>query len=367
MAKKRVLIVDDSVVFRRALGDALSRNPGLEVAGSAPNGRTALMKIPLLHPEVVILDAETPEMDGLQTLAAIRNTFPEIAVIMLSASNEQGVNATLEALSLGAKDYVAKPEGGVVSGNLMQALSAELAAKIDLFCVDVRDGRRDSSPNLPAPAGPTTLSTPVIRAATRVDVLAIGVSTGGPNALSDLLSEFPVDFPVPILIVQHMPSLFTKLLAGRLAAQCKISVAEGRANQPILPGSAWIAPGDFHMTVERDGEAVRLRTPQGSPENSCRPSVDVLFRSVAKVYGPRALAVVMTGMGQDGFRGSQQIRADGGQVLAQDEASSVVWGMPGAVVRAGIADQVVSLHDLRAEINKRVWLHRSERRALVVI
>ena len=365
MSKKRVLIVDDSLAIRRALRNALSRTPGLEVAGSAPNGRIALMKVPLLHPDVVILDLEMPEMDGLQTLAAIRESSPETIVIMLSLSTDQGVSATLEALSLGAKDYVTKPEDTAVFDDAMQKLSGEIAAKIDLFCVGVHDGQPGSSSPLSTASGIATLPSSVNRGDARVDILAIGISTGGPNALMDLLSGFPADFPVPILIVQHMPSLFTKLLAERLAARCKIRVTEGRPHQSILPGGAWIAPGNFHMTVERDGETVRIRTQQGNPENSCRPSVDVLFRSVAKAYGPHVLAVMMTGMGNDGFQGCQQIRADGGQVLAQDKASSVVWGMPGVVARAGIADQVVSLYDLPAEIMKRVWSHRSEKRVLV--
>jgi len=365
MSNKRILIVDDSIVIRRALRNALSRIPGLEVAGSAPNGQIALMKIPLLHPDVVILDIEMPEMDSLQTLTAIRNDSPEIAVIMLSVSTEQGVAATLEALSLGAKDYVTKPEITTFFDDVVQTLSGELAAKIDLFCVEIRDGQVDSNSQLAALPSLQTVPTAANSPGTRVDVLAIGASTGGPNALTDLLSGFPVDFPVPILIVQHMPSLFTKLLAERLAVHCKIRVVEARPHQSIVQGGAWIAPGGFHMTVERDHETIQIRTQQDHPENSCRPSVDVLFRSVAKVYGPHVLAVMMTGMGQDGLCGCQKIRAVGGQVLAQDKASSVVWGMPGAVVRAGIVDQVVSLHDLRTEIIKRVWSHRSEKRVLI--
>ena len=199
-----------------------------------------------------------------------------------------------------------------------------------------------------------------------MDALAIGVSTGGPNAITGLLSGFPADFPVPILVVQHMPPLFTKLLAERLATLCKIRVAEARSYQNVRPGTAWIAPGDFHMIVERKGQMVRTAILQDPPENSCRPAADVLFRSVAKVYGSHVLAVVMTGMGKDGLRGCQEIRAAGGQVLAQDEASSVVWGMPGAVVRAGLADQVVSLRNLGAEITNRVWSRRLKKRALVI-
>ena len=365
MPKKRILLVDDSVLIRRSLADALSRQPLLEIVGSAPNGRIALMKIPLLHPDVVILDVEMPERDSLATLAEIRKAYPHITVIMLSESTEQEAGATLEALTLGAKDYVTKPGIAAISDNVVQILSDELASKIELFCPYVSDGQPYSSPHVVVPPADMVPGAAVGRIAKRMDVLAIGVSTGGPNALTGLLSELPADFPVPILIVQHMPPIFTKLLAERLAAKCKIHVAEGRSHVAVLPGGAWIAPGDYHMAVERRGETVRIRTHQDHPENSCRPAVDVLFRSVAEVYGPHVLAVVMTGMGQDGFLGCQQIRAAGGQVLAQDEASSVVWGMPGALVRAGIADQVVSLNNLAREITNRASSHRLEKRALV--
>jgi len=364
MLKKRLLIVDDSVVIRRSLAEALSRNPGLEVAGSAPTGRIALMKIPLLHPDVVLLDVEMPEMDGVETLTAIRKASPDTAVIMLSVSSEAGAAATLEALSLGAKDYLIKPEVAAVLGDGMQAFSAELAERIDLLGAPAHDPTPDSK-SVTDDSGTHAIAARASSPQTRVDAVAIGVSTGGPNALMGLLSGFPADFPVPILIVQHMPPVFTKLLAGRLANICKIRVAEGTSNQTIQQGEAWIAPGDLHMTVERDGEIVRIRTQRGRPENSCRPAVDVLFRSVAKVYGHHALGVVMTGMGEDGFRGCQQIRAAGGHVLVQDEASSVVWGMPGAVARAGIADQIVSLRDLPEEISKRVWSLRPKKRVLV--
>jgi two-component system chemotaxis response regulator CheB len=365
MPKKRVLLVDDSVLIRRSLANALSRKPSLDIAGSAPNGRIALMKIPLLHPDVVILDIEMPEKDSLATLDEIRRVYPQIIVIMLSVSTEQGAGATLEALAQGAKDYVTKPEIAAITDNVVQSLSDELVSKIDLLCTHGSDGLQYSSPHGTVQFGAVTPCAGVSRAAKRVDVLAIGVSTGGPNALRDLLSRLPADFPVPILIVQHMPPIFTRLLAERLAANSNIRVAEGRSHEAVLPGSAWIAPGNFHMAVERDHEGVRIRTHQDHRENSCRPAVDVLFRSVAKVYGPHVLAVVMTGMGQDGFRGCQQIRDAGGQVLAQDQASSVVWGMPGTLVRAGIADRVVSLNDLAQEITKRVWSHRAEKDALV--
>lgn len=348
MAKARLLLVDDSVVIRRALTDALSREPDVEVAGSAANGRVALMKIPLLRPDVVALDLDMPGMDSLETLAAIRQEHPRLPVIMLNAPTTRGVAATVDALTRGATDYVVKPDVAVPSDEALKVLARELAAKIARHCAGATD---------PAPHRRVTSSSTGPRDR-RIDVLAIGVSTGGPRALMDLLPAFPADFPVPILIVQHMPPMFTKLLAERLAANTRLPVEEGRTYQALGPGRAWIAPGAFHMAVHRDGDTVRLVTHQNAPENSCRPAADVLFRSVAEVYGAHALAVVMTGMGQDGLRGCEQIQAAGGQVLAQDETSSVVWGMPGLVARAGIADRILPLSDLSTAILDLVWRHR---------
>jgi len=184
--------------------------------------------------------------------------------------------------------------------------------------------------------------------------LAIGVSTGGPNALAVLLSEFPANFSVPIVIVQHMPSMFTQLLAQRLASKSRIQVTEAFAGAIIQPGQAWIAPGDFHMIVEQVGINYQIGLHQEPAQNSCRPSVDVLFRSVTKVYGAGTLAIVLTGMGQDGLRGCQSVREVGGQILVQDEASSVVWGMPGFVAKAGLADQILPLDEMAFEIMRRV-------------
>jgi two-component system chemotaxis response regulator CheB len=360
MGKKRILLVVDSVVMRRALMAALSRNSEIETAASAPNGSIALMKIPLLHPDVVALDSDLPETDGLETLAAIRAAHPQLPVIMLNPATDRGAAATLDALTLGAKDYITKPDITTSSDEALQAFSDELASKIALCCPQASFGKPTLTPPAPiSPGGPANgavVSRPVMRA----DVVAIGASVGGPNALMNLIPRFPSNFPVPIVIVQHMPAVFTKLLAARLAAKCKIHVAEGTLHQTLMPGEAWIAPGDVHMAVERKGQMVRIQTWRGPPVNSCRPAADVLFRSVANVYGVNALAVVMTGMGQDGLHGCQEIRAAGGQVLVQDEPSSVVWGMPGFVVRAGIADRVLPLDELGPEIIKRVWRHRLE-------
>ena len=344
MAKTRVLIVDDSVVLRRGLTAALSRDPDVAVAGSASSGRIALMKIPLLRPDIVALDIDMPGVDGLGALAAIRQAHPQLAVIVLNVPTAEGAAATVEALSLGAKDYVTKPASSDRSDDGMKMLAFELAAKI---APTSQQRRREEGVGVADRGG---ASSP----AHRIDVVAIGVSTGGPSALTELLPSFDGDFPVPILIVQHMPASFTKLLAARLASRCRIRVAEGVAGQVLAPGCAWIAPGDFHLAVERDGDAVRMRLHRDAAENSCRPAADVLFRSVADVYGPHALAVVMTGMGRDGLNGCEEVYRQGGQVLVQDKASSVVWGMPGSIVRAGIADRIVPLGAMGAAITERV-------------
>ena len=364
MPKIRVLIVDDAVLVRSRVSKVLSSDPDLEVVGVAANGRIALAKIPQVNPDAIVLDVEMPQMNGLETLAAIRQTYPLLPVIMFSTFTRTGATATLEALSLGANDYATKPSnlGSVEAVN--QHICEELIPKIKLFGSQRAEGQEDKetrgiqndlthhSPLATSDSSLATRHSPL--ATERVDIVAIGVSTGGPNALAALLSEFPAEFPVPIAIVQHMPPMFTKLLAERLASKCEIRVDEAFAGALLEPGRAWIAPGNFHAIVERDGKVVRIGINQEPPENSCRPSVDVLFRSIAQVYGAKALAVVLTGMGQDGLRGCEYIREVGGQILVQDRASSVVWGMPSFVANAGLADRVVSLGQMAGEIISRV-------------
>jgi two-component system chemotaxis response regulator CheB len=369
MRKIRVLIVDDAVVVRKMVGDVLSADSALEVVGAAANGRIGLAKIPQVNPDLVTLDMEMPEMDGLQTLAVLRKTYPRLPVIMFSTLTARGAVATLDALSLGANDYVTKPAnvGSVAVG--MQRIREDLIPKIKALCPGIAGIERPPAPSLRTlrpenhtpPRPGSSIEQAIHSPGRRVDIVAIGVSTGGPNALAELLPQLPADFPVPVVIVQHMPPLFTKLLAERLAAKSAIRVNEGAAGALLQPGYAWVAPGDFHMVVARDAAAVRLQMHQGPPENSCRPAVDVLFRSVAKLYGTGALAVVLTGMGQDGLRGCEEIRESGGQILAQDEASSVVWGMPGFVARAGLADKILPLEQMANEITRRVRESRSAR------
>jgi two-component system, chemotaxis family, protein-glutamate methylesterase/glutaminase len=354
MPKLRVLIVDDSVVIRRIVTDIISGDPDLEVAGVAANGRIALDRIPQVNPDIITLDVEMPEMDGLQMLKELRKSYPRLPVIMFSTLTERGATATIDALSLGASDYVTKPANVGKVGEGMILVRDELIPKIKALC-----GRAVAVIAKPAGqqgARPAIAPRPRLRVPpTRVEIVAIGASTGGPNALADLLPGLPAEFPVPVVIVQHMPPIFTKLLADRLAAKSSLQVVEAITGDELRPGKVWIAPGNYHMGVERAANGSRIRLNQDTPENSCRPSVDALFRSVTKIYGAATLGVVLTGMGHDGLRGCEYIREAGGPVLVQDEASSVVWGMPGFVARAGLADKELPLGQIAGEIVRRAF------------
>jgi two-component system chemotaxis response regulator CheB len=347
----RILVVDDSVVIRKLLSDTLSTDPGLEVVGSASDGHIALAKLSQLAPDLVTLDVEMPVMNGLETLVQLRKLRPKLPVIMFSTLTEHGAAATLEALSLGASDYATKPSNTGSAAMAIAAIRAELIPKIKALCSGVPTKAR-----VPPPPGPR----PTVRVPNRrIEIVAIGTSTGGPNALAAVLPRIPKDFPVPIVVVQHMPPIFTRLLAERLSTQSQIPVTEGIAGTKLSPGQAWIAPGNFHMTVVHAGLSWSLDLNQGSREHSCRPAVDVLFRSVAAIGRAGVLAVVMTGMGSDGVKGAQSIREAGGEVIVQDEASSVIWGMPGLVYAAGQADAVYPLDQLGSEITRRVFQSRA--------
>jgi len=359
MAPIRILVVDDSVVIRKLLSDSLSADRELEVVGVAGDGRIALAKIVLLKPDLLTLDIEMPVMDGLTTLAEVRKLYPKLPVIMFSTLSEHGAAATLDALALGASDYVAKP-GNTGSPQVgLERVLNELIRKIKALCGNAPVKLLPLPESHPASKGRSKLKP-------RIEVVAIGTSTGGPNALAEVLPRFGNDFPVPIVVVQHMPPIFTRLLAERLASRCAIAVEEGRAGALLCPGHAWIAPGNFHMKVTQTGLEWRLSINQGAPENSCRPAVDVLFRSVAAAYGANVLAVVMTGMGSDGVLGAQDICDAGGDVIIQDESSSVVWGMPGLVHASGLADGAYPLDHLAAEITRRVLQSRGSRTPLEI-
>lgn len=363
MRKIRVLIVDDSVVVRKIVSDSLSKDPLLQVAGIAANGSIALQKIPQVNPDIITLDIEMPVMDGLETLREIRKRYPFLPVIMFSTLTERGAAITLEALSSGATDYVTKPANVGSVSIAMQRISDELVPKIKIFCAKVVSLKPQPYPPPPRKGlrpQKLKLQRKIRVPGRRADIVAIGVSTGGPNALSDLIPYFPADFPVPIVIVQHMPTYFTKLLADRLNAKSQLKIMECSSGQLVKPGEVLLAPGNYHMVLERDEDNVRAITNQEPHVNSCRPSVDNLFKSLVNVYGANMLAVILTGMGQDGLIGCESVYNTGGSIIVQDEETSVVWGMPGFVANAKLADKILPLNKIGSEIIDMVRVGRHQ-------
>ena len=348
MPPARVLVVDDSVVIRRLVTQALDAEPDIEVVGTAANGRLALAKLDHLQPDVITLDIEMPEMDGLTTLTKIREHHPRLPVIMFSTLTERGADATLEALSRGATDYVTKPShtGSMDAG--LERIREELVPRIRALCPRL-------APPVTAVPSSRVPTRPRTTPAAMVQMVVIGVSTGGPSALAELIPALPGDLGVPVLVCQHMPPVFTRLLAERLDAKSALHVHEAADGDVIGPGGVWLAPGGMHMVVHRlPGQPGVVHTNVEPPENSCRPAVDPLMRSAVDSYGSGVLGVILTGMGQDGLRGCEHIVSVGGRVLVQDEQSSVVWGMPGYVAKAGLADRVLPLDGLAAEITRRI-------------
>ncbi|MDF1662221.1 MAG: chemotaxis response regulator protein-glutamate methylesterase [Planctomycetota bacterium] len=357
MGNIRILIVDDSAVVRRFLARLVAEDPELELAGTAASGRLALAKLPIVEPQIVLLDIRMPGMDGLETLTEIKKEYPAIKVIMFSSLTERGAAETLDALAKGAADYVTKPKDVAGFEDAKSELRETLITKIKAIAKLPRKRVSDSSRIMLKPASSVRL-TP---ATNLVRIVAIGTSTGGPNALATLVKSLPDTLSVPILIVQHMPPIFTKLLADRLNGLTELSVKEAMHGVVIKPGEIWIAPGDRHMVVRRQDQSTYLELTRDPPENSCRPSVDVLVRSVIEVYGHQSLAVILTGMGKDGFKECQELRRVGGHVIAQDEESSVVWGMPGYVARGGVAQNCFSIDTIGYEITRLVSLGRVTR------
>jgi two-component system chemotaxis response regulator CheB len=333
------------------------------VVGTAANGQGALDQIAVTAPDIVTLDIEMPVMDGLQCLREIRKRWPRLPVIMLSTLTERGGSATLDALASGASDYVTKPSSFSEAATAIESIRTQLATKIAALTersassdrLRARTGGLAARPSsAPLPPSPNISGTARRHNGQKGDLVVIGVSTGGPNALSAVLPMLTADFPVPILITQHIPPVFSAILAKRLASSCQIAVKEAEHGETLSAGTAYIAPGDQHMVVSGIPGRFRIGLNKDQPENSCRPSVDVLFRSAAESAGAGTLAVILTGMGQDGLSGARRLRELGATVLAQDEATSVVWGMPGAVVRAGLADEVIPLERVAPAIIARV-------------
>jgi two-component system chemotaxis response regulator CheB len=370
--RTRILIVDDSAVMRSLLRSVVCADASLEIAGTAADGESALSAIETLHPDLVLLDVEMPVMDGLITLRQLRARGHKMPVIMCSSLTQRGAMVTIEALACGASDYVTKPAGQASREAATQTLSQELVPKI-LALTDKMQPlpvlQRVERMPLALPVAPPRKPQLVSSVPA---VLTIGVSTGGPAALDVLLPALPGNFPLPVLIVQHMPELFTKLFAERLNGHCRMRVREAAEGDPVRAGTIYIARGNWHMEVlcaarsSQPGQPPTLHLHQGPLENHCRPAVDALFRSAAAVYGSGVLATVLTGMGSDGLIGCRTIRDHGGTVLAQDEASSTVWGMPGAVVNAGVAHNVLPLNAIIPEILRIVSrTYRSEARELL--
>ncbi|BCJ43135.1 hypothetical protein GCM10010168_01230 [Actinoplanes ianthinogenes] len=380
-----VLVVDDSVVVRRLIVDALGEAPGIQVVGTAANGLLAQAKIDQLKPDVVTMDIEMPQMDGIEAVRELRKRHTQLPVIMFSTLSAAGATATLEALSAGATDYVTKPSNVGSVKESIAAVREQLVPKIQAL-----GGRRRPPPAAPPrgpapaagpgrpgagpvpgrpglpppgaarPTGPAPAGPPPRRGPQgRIDILAIGSSTGGPDALTKVLLGLPADLPVPVVITQHMPPVFTKMFAERLDRSTPLKVVEAGDGMELTAGTVYIAPGDRHLVFTRRGTSTLTQLSNAPQENSCRPAVDVMFRSVAALYGNTAFATVLTGMGQDGRGGAKVLRDAGCEVLAQDEASSVVWGMPGAVVGAGLADEVLPLDRIAGALLNRVRVGRS--------
>jgi len=341
----RVLIVDDSATIRSVLSATLGADPDLRVAGTAINGQVALASIAANPPDIVLLDVEMPVLDGISTLREIRRMHPKLPVLMFSSLTERGSKATLDALLAGANDYVAKPAAQTAD---------EVAARIREDVIVKIKALVPRSGQISRGSVSATLRPPAPARREPIRGIVIAVSTGGPTALAEVLPAFAASARVPVLIVQHMPAFFTAQLAERLSRICKATVREAQAGQEIRPSDVLIAPGGRHLEIASDGGNARVRLTDDPPENSCRPAADVLFRSAARLWGSGTLGIVLTGMGRDGLQGSRQIVEAGGAVIAQDEFTSVVWGMPGEIVRAGLADAVLPLSQIGVEVGLRL-------------
>jgi two-component system chemotaxis response regulator CheB len=358
MEKIKLLIVDDSLLIRRALRECFRSDPEIEVVGVAENGLRALEQITALHPDIVTLDIEMPEMDGLETLKNLRAQGSDIPIIMFSKYTSAGATATLEALELGASDVVAKPEAHGGKGNSCEVVRRQLSTRIRALG---RKAHKTRAREQVAHQDSSCEAQPDFRPERPMQAVGIAISTGGPTALIELVSALSPQIEIPIFITQHMPPLFTRFLADRLTARGSLPALEAMDGMVAQPGHIYIAPGDFHIEVgRRDGEVV-VNLSQAPPENSCRPSADVMLRSLAAAYGPGLLSIVMTGMGHDGRRGCEIAKTLGSTIVAQDESSSLVWSMPRAVITAGIHDAVMPLSAMARLINESCYRQKKER------
>ncbi|HPO50183.1 MAG TPA: chemotaxis response regulator protein-glutamate methylesterase [Spirochaetota bacterium] len=350
MSKKiRVFTIDDSPVYRQVLREIIYSDSDLEYCGFASNGAIAIKKIPIIDPDIITLDIEMPEMDGLTTLKHIMENNPK-PVIMISSFTKDGAEITFKALELGAVDYIQKPEYGDLKGNI-QSLQELLITKLKIFAnfklPDTKKFKQISEEDgLPVIGGLPSYEIPKLRSKS-IDVVCIGSSTGGTVALTNILPNINSNIGVPILIVQHMPRLYTNSFANRLASLCGLKVKEAEDGEPVLPNTVYIAQGGFQMTVKNK----KIRLADTEPVNNHKPSVDVLFKSVESEYKGKSLAIILTGMGSDGAKGLISIKDAGGYTVAQDEESSVIFGMPGSAIKTGKVDRIVPLNNIAQFIN----------------
>ncbi len=371
MSKLKALIVDDSAFFRKILGDMLAEHKDVEVVGTAFNGKNALEKVKTLAPDFVTLDFVMPDMDGIATLRQLKKVAPQVDVVMISAQTTEGAAITVKALEEGACDFVAKPVG-LAPGDEMKTMSRQLKEIIDAITCRRRISRtadslrrmagggeavsRSAAP-AQAPAAAAVRAKPFVPSSgdgVRRDIVALGISTGGPIALRSVIPKLPASLSVPVVVVQHMPPLFTAALAGSLAQKSAVRVVEGIDGVAIESGVVYIAPGGRQMKLEKRAGSVRIKSTDDPPENNCRRAADYLFRSVAEIYRAAAVGVIMTGMGSDGAMGLREMKSFGARVIAQDEETSTVFGMPMMAIKAGVVDVVAPLEAIAAEIVKSV-------------
>jgi len=371
----RVLVIDDSAVARGLMTRWIEEDRDLELIGSAVDGEQGLQRAKELQPDLIVLDVEMPKMDGLAALPLLLKAVPTCKVVMASTLTRRGGEVTIRALSMGAADYTPKPQAGRLAGadEFRDTLISKLKALAPRKRMELPTGKT-AQPGQPtgrtfraptakekAPAkrafAPVARS-PIARGNTpkakgTPQIIAIGSSTGGPQALREVIEAIPADIKAPIVLAQHMPALFTKILGEHLTKAGKLTCKEAEDKERLKPATLYIAPGDFHLTVRKDAGGFYACLDQTPPINFCRPAVDPLFQSVSEATGGVALGVVLTGMGHDGREGARALRNAGGTVLAQDEKTSVVWGMPGAVAEAGLADEILPLKDVGSAIVRR--------------
>jgi two-component system chemotaxis response regulator CheB len=334
MAKIKVLIVDDSFLMRRIISDIVASDPALEVVGKAQDGQDAVEKVKSLAPDVVTLDINLPSRNGIDVLCDIMKARPT-RVIMLSAYSRTGASATMRALELGAVDFIAKPSGEISLG--LEKLKDEIVVKIKLAATVDLEKYLASFQGRPAAAETVSPATAAVK------LVVIGASTGGPKAVLSVMRDIPADVPATFLIVQHMPKGFTGSFAEHISWHSGIRAKEAESDDILGPGRAYVAPAGYHMCLEKRDAGVAIKLNQDAPVNFVRPSIDVTMHSAVGIFGQNIIGIILTGMGKDGLEGARRIKESGGRVIIQDEESSVVWGMPGSIARAGIADSIMPL------------------------